>query len=315
MTAFGPKQPLPVLRTSAALTTGDPRVPLIRLTAVLALFAGGVSLAQPASAAESYDNCSNFVDSLPTTISTQGVWCLRKDLTTAITDGVAININANNVTIDCNDFKIGGLAAGNGSGAYGVHTYSRQNATIRNCNVRGFRYGIDVSGGAGHLIEDNRLDNNLYIGIYSSGENTRMRRNAVYDTGGAIDLDEAFGIYGIGDIVDNTVSGLFADRPGGRLEGIHLAGSGNEVRGNKVSGFDVVARDGGSIGSATGISLNDSHQRASGNHIASGWSSSPVNGSGIYSASSENYCLDNTVGGFSTNISDKCISSGNLTPP
>src|SRR5690606_3370431 len=98
--------------------------------------------------------------------STQGTWCLRKNLATNITSGAAIAIATNNVTIDCNDFKIGGLAAGDGSSARGIQGHGRQNATVRHCNVRGFYYGIYISGGAGHLVEDNRLDNNLYFGIY-----------------------------------------------------------------------------------------------------------------------------------------------------
>ena len=66
------------------------------------------------------------------------MWCLRHDLSTSIVSGQAIDIQANNVAIDCNDFKIGGLAAGNGSMAVGIHALTRQNATVRHCNIRGF---------------------------------------------------------------------------------------------------------------------------------------------------------------------------------
>ena len=82
-------------------------------TALLATAFVAAGLASPAStAAESYDSCTGFIESLPATISTQGVWCLRRNLATAMTSGNAITITVNNVTIDCNDFKIGGLAAG-----------------------------------------------------------------------------------------------------------------------------------------------------------------------------------------------------------
>ncbi|MDN5781750.1 MAG: hypothetical protein L0H23_06975, partial [Luteimonas sp.] len=92
----------------------------IRIFAVLALLASALFLPTSALAAESYDNCSHFIDSVPATISSQGVWCMRKDASTAITSGNAITISANNVVIDCNHFKIGGLAAGNASDAYGI---------------------------------------------------------------------------------------------------------------------------------------------------------------------------------------------------
>src|SRR5687768_16439274 len=109
----------------------------------------------PAHAAESYDNCTGFIETLPATISTQGTWCLKHDVSTAITSGNAITIAANNVTLDCNDFKVGGLAAGDSSAANGVYAASRLNATVRQCGVRGFSQGIWLDG-AGHLVEDNR---------------------------------------------------------------------------------------------------------------------------------------------------------------
>ena len=78
------------------------------------LLAAAAAMLPPASAlaAESYDNCTGFIDSLPATVSTQGTWCLRANLSTAMASGDAIAVAANNVTLDCNDFKIGGLAAG-----------------------------------------------------------------------------------------------------------------------------------------------------------------------------------------------------------
>src|SRR6185369_12584927 len=93
-------------------------------------------------AAESYDNCSGTVASLPAVISTQGTWCFKQDLATSITFGNAITVTTNNVTLDCNNFKLGGLAAGVGTHAYGVYAggygAGRSNITVRNCNVRGF---------------------------------------------------------------------------------------------------------------------------------------------------------------------------------
>ena len=103
----------------------------------LALATLALSMAPDAShAAQSYDNCTGFIDSVPATITTQGTWCLRKDLSTSIRFGDAITVDANNVTIDCNDFKLGGLSAGPGTKAFGIAGRERQNITVRNCNVR-----------------------------------------------------------------------------------------------------------------------------------------------------------------------------------
>src|SRR5687767_11593422 len=109
---------------------------------------GGLSSPQT-WAAEGYSNCEGFIDSLPATITTQGVWCLRQDLNTPISSGYAIDIRTNNVTIDCNDFKIGGMAGGSATSAYGVHAVSALNTTVRNCTVRGFYIGVRLNG-SGH---------------------------------------------------------------------------------------------------------------------------------------------------------------------
>src|SRR5690606_14004821 len=98
-----------------------------RLLAALLLRGGLLAAPSPANAAETYNTCAGFIDSVPATISKQGVWCLRKNLTTNVTLGYAITIATNTATIDCNGFKIGGLAAGNGAVTAGVYADNRQN--------------------------------------------------------------------------------------------------------------------------------------------------------------------------------------------
>ncbi|QSX79704.1 right-handed parallel beta-helix repeat-containing protein [Agrilutibacter solisilvae] len=205
-----------------------------------------LALAAPtAGAAESYDNCAGFIDSVPTTVSSQGVWCLRKDLSTAMTSGVAINITANNVTIDCNDFKLGGLGGGAGTNMRGIEAQGKLNTTVRRCNIRGFRDGISFIGGGGHLFEDNRLEANTYSGIsLALVDESIVRRNIVRDTGGSTSLlASAVGIstWGTVDILDNAVSGV-EPTPGTEGEasayGIVVHDStGASVRGNRVRGL------------------------------------------------------------------------------
>jgi hypothetical protein len=67
-------------------------------------------------------------------IGKQGVWCLRKDQSTANTSGSAITINTNNVTVDCNDFKIGELAAGNTHRPH-IHAILRRQHGRQLCDV------------------------------------------------------------------------------------------------------------------------------------------------------------------------------------
>ena len=252
-------------------------------------------------AAQSYDSCTGFIESVPTTITTQGVWCFRKDLSTSVTSGNAITIASNNVTIDCNDFKLGGLAAGNGSKANGIHANGQKNVVVRHCNVRGFHAGIDLSGGKGHLIEDNRLDNNLSIGIRVSASSGLVQRNRVYDTGGAPETSPIYGMDVSADVIDNAVEGVFVVATNGYAYGIVMYGSGGLARNNHVTGL-VPAGTGKAFGMFSGVT----GMTLDGNQIISTAAIAGNGISGVYSA-----CRNNTVSGFSIAASSCQNAGGN----
>src|SRR5687768_721081 len=100
---------------------------LSRLSAAVLVLLALCTSAPAARAGESYDNCTGTIDALPATITTQGVWCLRGDLSTSLASGIAITVETNNVTIDCNDFKLGGLAAGTATQTVGIYASGKQN--------------------------------------------------------------------------------------------------------------------------------------------------------------------------------------------
>lgn len=285
---------------------------IVRLVSVasLALPAFLLSALQSARAAESYDNCTGFIDSVPAVISTQGVWCLRGNLGTNISshNSNAITIAANNVTIDCNHFKLGGLAAGTGSYAKGIHALDKQNVVIRHCNIRGFYRGIWLDGGANHLVEDNRLDNNLYIGIQVEGDNNLVQRNQVHDTGGAHEENTSYGIYAEADVIDNAVVGAFATstqtHPNVYLEGIRVLGAGSVARDNRVRGLQI-----STPGQARGIYMLGIGTSAYGNHVAV---QPGTNGHGIHGAGvSATACSNNVVAGFVVPMAHCLDSWGN----
>ena len=173
--------------------------------ATLAAFAGASG---PAAAAESYDGCFGFIDALPATITTQGTWRLRQNLDTSATTGNMIDIQTNNVTIDCNGFRIRGSGGGASTTATGIFAYGRLNITIRHCTIRGFSLGIQVTGGSGVIVEDNLLDQSRFVGINTGGAGSIVRRNIVTSSGGAPASGAAYGIYADGDVIDNVVDGV-----------------------------------------------------------------------------------------------------------
>jgi len=262
----------------------------------------------PCTQAETFHTCGTIIASIPTILTTQGVYCLTHDLATAITSGSAITVNTNNVTIDCNGYKIGGLAAGTGSTTNGIYANARQNITVRNCGIRGFYHGIDLNAGIGDLIEDNRLDNNLLIGIeLNAGDNNLVQRNRIYDTGGSTNFTGgADGIYGVADVVDNTVSGLFGTATDSSSRGIVLTGAGTEARDNRIRGLVATG-----TGSATGIYAIATGVTLDRNRISA---TSPMPGNGIVGHGvADTFCLGNTVAKFATTISNCQLGSDNLT--
>lgn len=307
------------------------RLPILSLL----LLAASCSLPSPARA-ETFHTCAGFIDSVPATISTQGVWCLRKDLATAITVGAAIRITANNVTIDCNRFKLGGLAGGDGSQANGIYADDVQNATVRNCNIRGFGYGVNLDSGDGHLVEDNRFDNMLSQGIsICCGSNNTVQRNQVYGTGGSTIFTSATAISATGNIQDNVVRDVNA-RASGIARGISAGNWGASIRDNVVT---YIVSDATGTSTAIGIHSSDSMQTVEGNIVSALYAAPTGAAIGIHATSSlaqivdnristsqagvygirgsgaDTVCKDNTAVNFTTAFSSCEASEGNVASP
>ncbi len=184
------------------------------------------------------------ITTIPIIITAQGVYCLKGNLLTSLTSGNAIDIQTNNVTIDFNGFKLGGLAAGAATAAFGVYAVDRKNIVLRNGSIRGFYYGIYLvlSGGtsSGHLLEDLILDGNRQIGAAVEGTGMVVRNNRIVNTGPGDTTTVAYGLlmqYSansqiVGNFISNTTE------TNGAL-GIYVNSSSLiEVRGNTVLDTD-----------------------------------------------------------------------------
>jgi parallel beta-helix repeat protein len=174
-------------------------------------------------------------------------------LATSLASGNAITVLANDVTLDCNGFKIDGTAAGAGTKTMAIRANSRFDVTVRHCNVQGFYFGVYLYGATGgHVVEDNSFQDNTYTGITVEGDGSVVRRNTVLDTGGSTVWPHAHGIitkYSV-DVIDNTVSGVFAASGiNGDTTGILTYSNPNgSISGNRVRGVLK-----GGTGTARGI--------------------------------------------------------------
>ncbi|MDQ3287891.1 MAG: right-handed parallel beta-helix repeat-containing protein [Pseudomonadota bacterium] len=284
-----------------------------RFPALLLLAA--CALPMSAHAAGDYDNCAGFIDSLPASISSQGTWCLRKDLATSIATGDAITIKANNVTLDCNGFKIGGLSAGPGTTTDGVRAVDRMNITVRNCNIRGFHHGVAIFGPAssGHVVEDNRFEGCPHEGISLQGGGSIVQRNLVLRTGGSTSqpgFARAISINGSIDVLDNTISGVVPsmDAAGDALAiGVYsvanLSGSilGNRIRGLKSAG----------AGAAYGVYGSGSERISLLDNELVGTAGAST---GLHCTDDRGRAKDNVISGFTSAISG-CADDGNVLAP
>jgi len=169
-----------------------------RQTAAFVL-AGLVALAGTARADETGQEYCNFqITTLPYVIATQGHYCFVRNLSTGSPTGKAITINSDYVVLDLNNFKLGGGSAGLSTIAIGVYSRNHRNITVRNGNIRGFKYGIQLIGTfAGNLlIENNVLDGNTSYGAQTDGDSSVVRNNLVTNTGGSTtDTNWTYGIY------------------------------------------------------------------------------------------------------------------------
>jgi len=258
-----------------------------------------------AHGAEGYAGCNGVIASLPATISSQGVWCLKQNLATAISSGAAITVNVNNVTIDCNRFKLSGTA-GLATSASGVYASDRANVTIRRCAIAGFSSGIFLTGASsgGHVIENNRLDGNTYYGIYAQGDGSTIHRNLLTGTGLTSNAASVVGIYAEDsvDVLDNVVSGVSAVGSHGIAYGIVVVHDlGGRINGNVVRG----------------LALDDSHNSVAiliSNSLHATARSNDLEGNGgdtgvLCDVASASIVRDNIIVGFAT-ASSVCRDGG-----
>ncbi len=257
------------------------------------------------------DDCVE-ITSVPTSITSSGVYCFKRNIGTNISAGVAIDVQVNNVVIDLNGFVLGGLSAGPGTNATAIRSSGRRNLTVRNGTIRGFFIGIDNlnANSSGHLYEDLLLDSNRVAGIRLLGEDHEVANNRIVNTGNSTASNTATGILTVNLsnslITGNLVSGLvFANF----ATGIDLGfGSAVEVTGNHV--YDVNA-----FNFSNGIRANGLNDGIiSGNRVLN--SNAAAGGMGIIAveASDRIICSDNIVSGYLTAISGCATVSGNVTP-
>ncbi len=237
------------------------------------------------------------ITALPFTITAQGVYCLKQNLNVNIASGNAITINAGNVVIDFNDFRVNNLAAVTNT-ASGVFAENRKNVTLRNGFIRGFHRGVylleaTANASGGHLVTSMKIADCGHVGIHVQGDGSVVRENRVRNIGGGTSTS-ASGIL-LRDADDGLIAGNIVSDVSETAEthGVYVSISNRvQVTDNDISNVDGSASDQG-IGLfavnraiiAGNVLLNEAVAGTGG--IVDG-----VNNSASIA------CFDNEIGGF-----------------
>jgi hypothetical protein len=270
---------------------------------------------RPARAAESTDACTTTINTTPYGIDAPGTYCLSQNLIASSNSFNAISIDANDVTLDCNGFRIDGTAIGNAVSVSGIMGTNVANVTIRHCHVRGFWVGIDLNEASAtpslrHVVEDNRVDLSRSMGIFVKGDGSVVRRNLVLNTVSPVVGHDARGIATDGDIdiVGNTV---FSVRTSSAAAyGIHTQrNEGGSVRGNRVS---EVHKNGGA-GAVEAIHNEAASARMAirGNSLTGAAEAGSV---GVSCDVATDRAKGNSIKGFATAVVG-CSNDGNVVKP
>jgi exonuclease VII small subunit len=220
---------------------------------------------------QALDNIQNGctrITVLPYVITAPGKYCLSGNLSTAITTGTAIQINADFVVLDLNGFGIIGALAGPDSHANGVYARDRKSITIKNGTVSNFYNGIFLEGSvsASGVVENVKLQSITFQAIRVEGQGHLIRNNHVMNTTGNPDA---------------------AGGGNGGSAAIGAYGSRNTIINNDVINTAAIGN-----GIGTGINLNASdHSVVENNRIVG--TTGPVNPFGIFIGSSANVLVVN----------------------
>ncbi|WP_099584188.1 hypothetical protein [Pseudomonas sp. 2822-17] len=171
-------------------------VPFVFITIMTAFAFPTLVIAQH----EEKDNVITLIESVPYTISKPGNYKLERSLQS---DRNGIEILASNVIIDLNQNTINGPTESDNIG-FGIFSFGQSNITIKNGLIRGFQYGVYLSGfsdlaadsstlkGRNHSVNNMDVRFSTFRGIRVEGENSVISDNVISDIGGDTTIENAY---------------------------------------------------------------------------------------------------------------------------
>ena len=253
----------------------------------------------PVSLAQAEITICTEIASVPFTITLPGIYCLKENLVNTTDPSPsylagAIEIEADNVTVDLNGFSLSNKIAGPANRMNGVVAFNRKNVTVRNGHVEGFANAVLLGGlfAKRSTVENVRANASNYRGMFVVGADSVIRNNHVTNAGPG-DLDsEATGIvlvYGENSVIEGNVVSSISETASAYGIGIGYSLS-VSVRGNSVFNIkDATQKNGIAIFSVTRAEIY-------GNHLLN----NAAGNAGIANLgfSSQIGCIGNAISGF-----------------
>jgi Periplasmic copper-binding protein (NosD) len=250
---------------------------------------------------------------VPFTITATGIYCLKKSLANATNPAPAnlagaIEIEADNVTLDLNDFSLTNNSAGSANRMNGVVAFNRKNVIVRNGQVDGFATAVLLGGilAQRSLVENIRANASNERGLFVVGDNSVIRNNHITNVGpGDVD-SEATGItlvFGENSVVEGNVISSVSETASAHGIAVVFSAS-TTVRANTVFNVkDASQKHGISLFSVTRAEI-------SGNHLLNG----AAGNAGIANMgfSTQIGCIGNAISGFVPATSGCGVSVGDV---
>lgn len=134
-------------------------------------------------------------------------------------------INADNVTLDCNEHMIDGDS---NTDTWGIVLSGVNDVTIKNCNAQEFRAGVYLISSYNNTITKNTLNNNDHYGVFIDNSH----HNEISDN-----IANHNGRYGIFPYSDSTYNDIINNVVKNNQYGIYVAyrTAYNNIKGNRIS--------------------------------------------------------------------------------
>ncbi len=253
------------------------------------------------------------IASVPFMITAPGIYCLKQNLvnttdpTPAYLAG-AIEIEADNVTVDLNGFTLSNDIAGPANRMNGVVSFNRNNITVRNGHVDGFAQAVLLGGmfARRSTIENISANNSNHTGLFAVGADSKIRNNHVTGAGPDDGDSAAHGIvlvFGENSVVEGNVVSSITETDAAAGIGLGFCQS-VSVRDNTIYNIkDATQKNGISLHTVTRAAIQN-------NRIIN----NDTGNAGIADLgfSSQIACMGNAVSGFSPATSGCSVSAGDV---